>query len=386
MDYAFEHHKIYIGRHVRELPTPSLIINKSIIAQNINKLHDDVSRLGISFRPHLKTLKTLEITRLMLGNGLYRKVVCSTIPEIVGSLPLVKEGLLDEAIFGMPVYKSVIPRLTALRKEIKIDLLVDSCDQLALLESSGATWDVFIKIDVGARRAGLATNSPRLKELLQAVEASQSANLKGIYCHANHSYGCRTEESVVEMLQHEVAEVAAAASFVSTTRPLIVSIGATPTAHVIDRLNEKLPPNVTLELHAGNFPTNDLQQVSTGVISINHQAIRVCADVVSVYPERNEALINAGVIVLAREASEYPGHGKVVDQQHWDVIRVSQEHGILGCTKQNVDEKVGNLFKVGEKVFLWCQHSCITAAAFYAYFVVDENDIVIGTWIPWKGW
>ena len=108
------------------------------------------------------------------------------------------------------------------------------------------------------------------------------------------------------------------------------------------------------------------------------------ADVVSIYPERNEALVNAGVIVLAREASGFIGHGKVVDQQNWDVVRVSQEHGILGCSKG--DEKVSDLFKVGEKVFLWCQHSCITAAAFYAYFVVDESDIVIDTWIPWKGW
>ena len=32
---------------------------------------------------------------MMLG-GKFRKIVCSTVPEIVGSLPLVKEGLLDE--------------------------------------------------------------------------------------------------------------------------------------------------------------------------------------------------------------------------------------------------------------------------------------------------
>ncbi|KAJ4348524.1 uncharacterized protein N0V89_009901 [Didymosphaeria variabile] len=384
MDHALEHHKDYLGRHASELPTPSFIVNKPIIEQNIKKLHDDVSKLNISFRPHLKTLKTLEVTRLMLGNGLYRKVVCSTVPEIVGALPLVKEGLLEEAIFGMPVYKSVIPRLTALRQNIKIDLLLDSRDQLQFLESSGTAWDVFIKIDVGARRAGLTTDSPRLKELVQAIESSEFAKLKGFYCHANHSYGCRTEEEVTKMLQLEVEEVVAAASLVSTTRSLILSIGATPTAHVIERLNEKLPPNVTLELHAGNFPTNDLQQVSTDVIPITQQAIRVCADVVSVYPERNEVLINAGVIVLAREASGFPGHGRVVDRPFWDVVRVSQEHGILGCS--NDKETAGDIFTVGEKVYLWCQHSCITAAAFYAYFVVDENDIVIDTWIPWKGW
>ena len=57
MDHAFENHKEYIGRHALELPTPSFIINKPIIKQNIKKLHEDVATLGIAFRPHLKTLK-----------------------------------------------------------------------------------------------------------------------------------------------------------------------------------------------------------------------------------------------------------------------------------------------------------------------------------------
>lgn len=32
----------------------------------------------------------------MLGDGKYRKVVASTIPEILGCLPLAKAGQLDE--------------------------------------------------------------------------------------------------------------------------------------------------------------------------------------------------------------------------------------------------------------------------------------------------
>jgi D-serine deaminase-like pyridoxal phosphate-dependent protein len=35
---------------------------------------------------------------------------------------------------------------------------------------------------------------------------------------------------------------------------------------------------------------------------------------------------------------------------------------------------------------LYVNHTCITAAAFYVYFVVDDEDVVRETWIPWKGW
>ena len=329
--------------------------------------------------------KSLEVTRMMLQGGTYRKIVCSTMPEIEGSLPLVKEGLLDECIFGMPIYRSILPRLAALSQDIKIDLLVDSDQQLLLLESSSkSSWDVYIKIDVGARRAGLTADSTRLKDLVRKIQASSKVNLKGFYCHANHSYGCRTANETQAMLQTEIDCVLQAVSLLPSTMPLEVSIGATPTAHVIDTLRATIPKNTSLELHAGNFPTNDLQQVSTGVTSMSSQAVRVGAEIVSIYPERNEALINAGVIVLAREASAFRGLGKVVDRPAWDVVRVSQEHGILGCSEEG--ERVEQTFEVGEKVWLWCQHSCITAAAFYVYYVVDENDVVVDTWVPWKGW
>lgn len=105
----------HIGRHVTSLPTPSLIIKRSVLQSNIDALHRSVERLGIQFRPHVKTLKvclfpsslnpgdgtdvklkSLEVTRLMLEGGKHRRIVASTLPEIIGALPLVREGLLDE--------------------------------------------------------------------------------------------------------------------------------------------------------------------------------------------------------------------------------------------------------------------------------------------------
>lgn len=49
-------------------------------------------------------------------------------------------------------------------------------------------------------------------------------------------------------------------------------------------------------------------------------------------------------------------------------------------------EKVEEVFEVGQKVWLFVQHACITAAAHHAYYVVDEGDVVRETWVPWKGW
>ena len=87
---------------------------------------------------------------------------------------------------------------------------------------------------------------------------------------------------------------------------------------------------------------------------------------------------------------------------------MSQEHGILGLTRRRSDAKEGQQqqeqrhqqhqqdeedmrvhvedgFEVGQRVQLYCNHVCITAAAFHAYFVVDADDVVRETWVPLEG-
>ncbi|KAM5386931.1 hypothetical protein ACJZ2D_000224 [Fusarium nematophilum] len=375
MDYSLENHKSYVGRPTSELPTPSLVINLPVLKSNIDTLHHDVEKLGIGFRPHIKTLKSLEVTRLMLADGKYKSIVASTIPEIQGCLPLVKEGLLNECLYSLPIHPGVIPRLVQLRKSLNVLLMVDNEQQISALEESSPThpWDIFIKLDVGSHRAGVAADSPALQRLVQRAESSPSVRIYGFYCHAGHSYAGRSHADAEDVLNVEVSSVLSAAKLLPADRPLVISVGATPTAHVIQNLKASIPSNIQFELHAGNFPTNDLQQVSTGLVAEAQQAVSVATEVCSVYPERNEALVNAGVIAMSRETSGFSGFGQVVGKPGWGVVRMSQEHGILGTVEEG--RKVEEEFKVGQRVDLWCNHSCITAAAFYVYYVVDGQGI-----------
>ena len=275
--------------------------------------------------------------------------------------------------------------------------MIDHEDHVRILEQYVQTtgrsqqWNVFIKIDVGTHRAGIMGDSSRLSSLIHAAESSSAVSIYGFYCHAGHSYAYHTEAEVTAVLEAEVNGVLKAAQQLSKpeeTRNFVLSIGSTPTAHVISNLKRKLPANMNLELHAGNFPANELQQVATGLVSPSDQALRVMAEVCSVYPERNEALVNAGVIALTRETSSFGGFGQIVGNVGWSIVRLSQEHGIVGWTGPAEEKKQGisDVFSVGQKVFLYIQHACITAAAFYVYYVVDEDDIVRETWLPWKGW
>jgi len=61
MDTSLETHQSYIGKPVSALPTPALVISKSVLEKNMEALHKDVEALGIGFRPHVKTLKVFFI-------------------------------------------------------------------------------------------------------------------------------------------------------------------------------------------------------------------------------------------------------------------------------------------------------------------------------------
>lgn len=134
--------------------------------------------------------------------------------------------------------------------------MVDNVEHIDLLESFGSAqpWDVFIKVDVGSHRAGLENHDEELTDLVRRAEASSAVLVYGFYCHAGHSYACRTQEEAEEaeaMLQIEVQEVIQAASLVDPGRRLVLSVGATPAAHIVLSISGVAPPNMTLELHAG---------------------------------------------------------------------------------------------------------------------------------------
>lgn len=138
--------------------------------------------------------------------------------------------------------------------------MIDSEQHIEILEEYGypTPWDVFIKLDIGSRRAGVDSESPGFRRMVERAEGSSSVNIHGFYCHAGHSYGARNKAAAEAILNVEMASVLNAASLLAPSRDLVVSIGATPTAHVIRALTHNIPSNIRLELHAGTMsPTND---------------------------------------------------------------------------------------------------------------------------------
>lgn len=286
--------------------------------------------------------------------------------------------------------------------------MLDHPSQIELLHEAtpDEKWSVFIKIDCGTHRAGLEPQSTLLSELIQAALHSKNILIFGFYCHSGHSYSSRTLHEAEDHLLNEINSATTAAKQCLQLKPnldLIVSVGATPTAHAasakITKEIETLP--LKLELHAGNYPVLDIQQVDTNLVSLDDVSSFIEAEVCSVYPERQEVLINIGTLGLGREPGLEPnvwGRAKILDANgngsksdySWNIVRQSQEHGILAprvSIEAERTELVSNV-AVGSRVRIIPQHACIAGAMHSSYAVVDDDDdgMCVDEWVRCRGW
>ena len=143
-----------------------------------------------------------------------------------------------------------------------------------------------------------------------------------------------------------------------------------------------------IDTKLGNYPLLDLQQVATKMVDRKRIAHRVLGTIVSVYPGRgpngeDEAMCDVGAIALSKDTGPSGGFGEVIGKE-WNLVKISQEHGILRRTSGT------DTLRVGEQIQIIGQHACLIAAAYPWYYIIDSSDgagdVVVDIWVPWKGW
>ncbi|CEL55811.1 D-serine dehydratase OS=Schizosaccharomyces pombe (strain 972 / ATCC 24843) GN=SPAC1039,06 PE=3 SV=1 [Rhizoctonia solani AG-1 IB] len=270
---------------------------------------------------------------------------------------------------------------------------------------------------ISLRRAGVAPLSTELNGLIDTCISSASVNIHGFYAHAGHSYASTSQDQAASNLHAELEAVNSAArhaipkykSHGLSEPAFVLSVGATPTAHATsgDHIQIPTPLNGAIELHAGNYPMLDSQQLATNLVEDEDVSQRVLASVASYYTGRgegDEAMCDVGAIGMSKDRGPIPGFGKVVNilregekmgwsprETGWTLGRISQEHGILTRANKRAPEQEDDILRLGDVVAIIGQHACLTAAGYPWYYIVDSKDEsrgskVVDVWVPWKGW
>jgi D-serine deaminase-like pyridoxal phosphate-dependent protein len=71
----------YIGQRLEDLPTPAIVLDKSKIKKNCAAMLQVCQKLDVGFRAHVKSHKTLSLSRLQVGETGPANFIVSTVIE-----------------------------------------------------------------------------------------------------------------------------------------------------------------------------------------------------------------------------------------------------------------------------------------------------------------
>ncbi len=357
-----------------QLTTPAFLVERPVLQRNCDRMREKARASNVIFRPHVKTHKVAEIAR-MQHRGEAGPITASTLAEVEHFA----DAGFQDITYAVPIAPEKLERAAAIARRMqRLNILLDSFEALAAVESFGFTFDAFLKIDCGYHRAGVDPDDPESLELARRMMRSSSLRFHGLLTHAGHSYHASNAGEIRAVAQEETGAVTRFRERLDNPR-LIRSIGSTPTASVVDRFTD------CDEVRPGNYVFYDAFQATIGSCSLEDVAVSVLATVIGSYPERETLVVDAGALALSKDPGPDHvdprfGYGIVCDATlrplPMKLVALSQEHGKIAAREP---------LPVGAQVRIIPNHSCLTAAMYDRYHAV-EGGRVVGEWRPVRGW
>ena len=377
-------------RSLGSLSSPCLLLDESKLDRNIRHMRAHLDGLGVVFRPHLKTAKSIDVARRVMDRPSGPGIV-STLREAdyFGG-----HGVRD-LTYGVGIAPAKLDDVGAIRSRHKLDLAVilDSVEQAEAVNAWSRQQDrplpAYIEIDADGHRSGV---DPAASDLLLAIGRALSAGgeLRGVLTHAGGSYALHEPDALRAFARQERDAVVRCANILRRHGMAcpVVSMGSTPSARFADDL-----VGVT-EVRAGVFMFGDLVQAGIGACAVDDIAISVLARVIGHQRAKGWIIVDAGWLAMSRDrgtARQAVDHGyglvcNAAGTPYGDVIMVdaNQEHGIL-AVRPGASAALPDL-PLGALVRILPNHACATGAAFDRYHVLGETGAVGAEWSRVNGW
>lgn len=353
---------------VHDLETPALLLYLDVVERNLAAMARRAEALGVRLRPHAKTHKCVELGRLQLEHGARGLAVATLVEAEV----FARAGFSD-LTWAFPIDAGHIGRARGIVRETGATLrvVVDDLETAQALAGSGL--HVWLKVDCGYHRAGVVPSSPYALEVARELGRERGLAFDGILSHSGHAYRTANQREAAQVAAKERGVMVDFAERLRTEGIVVrdVSVGSTPAMAAAENL-----AGVT-EARPGNYVFYDRTMVLIGCCRPADVGLTVLASVVSHQPGASHFIADAGALELSKDTG--PAHvgpqamGEVRGHPELTLATLSQEHGLI---RGQSPEALEGRFKVGEKLEIIPNHSCLTAALFDAYHVVRAGRIV----------
>jgi len=343
--------------------TPVLLVDESICRSNIRRMVLKASANQLIFRPHFKTHQSLEIGEWFREAGVHS----ITVSSVAMANKFAVAGWNDITI-AFPVNVREKEDINQLAGKIRLNVLFDMPEQASgLAKKLINPVGYFIKIDVGYHRAGIIPeNTSVTNEIIKAAK-SGPLTFRGFLTHAGQTYHAGNTAEILKIHRQTSAILSDLKSkYLQQCPEIIASTGDTPSCSIANEFQG------LDEIRPGNFVFYDLMQYRLGSCDFTEIAAAVICPVVSVYPDRKEALIMGGAVHLSKESitnsDGSKNFGLVVpfingrwSQPEGDdyLVSLSQEHGIF-----STESAWAKSLKPDDLVAVIPVHSCLAADLF----------------------
>jgi D-serine deaminase-like pyridoxal phosphate-dependent protein len=200
---------------VEDIDTPALVVDLDAMDRNLAAMATYARERGLRLRPHAKMHKSAWIALRQVALG----AVGVCVQKTSEAEALAHAGVRDLFITNEVIDPAKLARVAALAARVRLAIAVDSAlgvERLAAaLAASGAAIDVFVEIDVGHGRCGVAPAEAAALARLVVDADLRFAGLQAYHGRAQHL------RSVVE----RGAAIAGAAAAVRTARAALDAAG-----------------------------------------------------------------------------------------------------------------------------------------------------------------
>jgi D-serine deaminase-like pyridoxal phosphate-dependent protein len=314
-----------LGRPAAAIDTPALVIDLDAMERNLARMAAFAAQHGVMLRPHAKMHKSATLAKLQMAHGAVGVCVQKTSEaEALAAL-----GVNNIYISNEVVSPFKLKRVMALARELQalggqLAIAVDSLEGLHRLAQAAhgqhAAIRVFIEIDVGHGRCGLAPGAPAvaLAHEMALHPALQFGGLHAYHGRAQHLRTVAERQAAIAQVIAHVQTTRAALQAADHAVPLVTGAGTGTFAL-------ETASGVYGELQAGSYLFMDrdyadnerdpAQPVFEHALFVKSQVMSVCA---------SHAVVDAGHKSHAIDSGLPAVHGLALDYANG-----GDEHGIL---------------------------------------------------------
>jgi D-serine deaminase-like pyridoxal phosphate-dependent protein len=332
--------------------TPEVVLDLGRVERNVARAAAIAAEHGVALRPHVKTHKMPQVAALQIEAGAAGIQVAK-----LGEAEVFAGAGFDDIFIGYPLVGArKIARLIELLESApsSISVAADAIDVVIPIAraaaAAGVLVPVMIEVDTGLQRLGVLPGRPAVDLALRIAELD-GVDVAGVFTHEGHVYTqANSMDEKRAMTQAACAALTDTAELVRTNGiPLAtVSVGSSGTFRFAVEC-----PNIT-EIRPGTYVFNDLSQLLQGAATPDDLAAFVVATVVG-RPEATRAVVDAGSKVLTSDrlltVDPAPTYGAVAGHPGAQVIRLSEEHGLLEFPAHTD-------IRIGDRVAIVPNHIC----------------------------